>query len=148
MSVVIRPAKPADVPALARIAVASYRKTFLPIIGWDGLEQRGIPYFEHRFSEECPHFQVAESEGGELLGFAEVRGGVLDMLFVHPEAVGSGIGLLLLDDAEQRGAIALECFARNAAARRFYLKHGWRECAQIRREFLGRTRAFVAFAKP
>lgn len=147
MSIVIRPARLADVVALAAIAVASYRETFLPIIGEVGLALRSTAYFEARFAEEWPHIHLAVEDAGPL-GFAEVRKSVLDMLFIMPGQVGRGIGALLLRDAEGRGARMLECFAANEAARRFYVRHGWREVESYEREFASRSCAFVAYEKP
>jgi putative acetyltransferase len=71
----------------------------------------------------------------------------LDMLFVDPQALGGGIGGRLLAEAQARGALTLECFARNARARRFYEKAGWREMLAYRREFAGVTEDFVWLAR-
>lgn len=147
MSVTLRPARQSDIPALARIAAASYRHAFLPIIGEAGLALRGAAFFEARFAAEWMFIHLA-ADGAQALGFAEVRGAMLDMLFVDPARIGGGVGAALLADAERRGARRLECFTENHAARRFYARHGWREIAHDAREFAGAAHRFVAMVKP
>ena len=59
-------------------------------------------------------------------GFAGVVGHELWMLFVHPEAMGQGIGRALLDCATRElGARSLEVDARNVRARRLYERAGF-----------------------
>jgi putative acetyltransferase len=142
----IRPAREADVAALARVAAASYRAAFQVILGEEGLAQREEPFFVARFGSEWSTLRLAEKDG-RILGFHQVREGRLDMLFLAPEVIGQGLGASLLADAEERGAIALECFRDNQAARRFYERHGWRFEQALEREFAGAVRAFVTYRK-
>ncbi len=142
----IRAAREADVAALSAVAAASYRAAFLSILGEDGLAQRAEPFFVARFGSEWPTLRLAEQEG-RILGFHQVREGRLDMLFLAPDAIGQGLGALLLADAEAQGAVALECFRDNHAARRFYERHGWRFDQALEREFAGVVRAFVIYRK-
>ncbi len=142
----IRPATAADAAALARVAAASYRVAFLPILGEGGLAQREEPFFLARFEAEWPVLRLADT-GGSILGFHQVREGRLDMLFLAPDAMGQGLGAKLLADAEARGAVELECFRDNAPARRFYERHGWRLDRSLEREFAGAVRAFVIYRK-
>ena len=143
---IIRQAKAEDIAALADIAVAGYRMGFADIIGYDGLARFGRDVFAARFAQEWPSVAVAE-EGITILGFAEVRDGTLDMLFIAPSVARSGIGARLLADAETRGAKKLECFRDNDGARRFYEKNGWRTTQSYSREFAGIEHAFVAYEK-
>lgn len=143
---IVRPATIADIAALADIGVAGYRMGFADIIGYEGLARFGRDYFQDRFSREWPAVTVAE-EGITILGFAEVRDGTLDMLFIAPSVARSGIGGRLLAEAETRGAKKLECFRDNAGARRFYEKNGWRATRDYTREFAGVEQAFVAYEK-
>jgi putative acetyltransferase len=148
MSIRIRDATPADIPRLAELVAASYRDSFLPIIGEAGLALRRPAFFIERFAAEWPHVRVACDEADDLLAMAEVRDGTLDMLFLKPGSTGNGIGQLLLADAEARGAGQLECFAMNAGARRFYARAGWTETRAYTRDFAGATHDFVAMTKP
>lgn len=72
------------------------------------------------------------SFGPETDGFAtDVDRGVVENIFVVPERRGEGIGTALLTAAEDRlreagaDAVSLEVMADNAAARRFYERHGY-----------------------
>ena len=143
---IIRRATADDIPALADIAVAGYRMGFADIIGYDGLARFGRDFFVERFGREWPAVTVAE-EGITIIGFAEVRDGTLDMLFIAPSLARSGIGGKLLAESERCGAKQLECFRDNAGARQFYEKHGWRGTRDYAREFAGTEHHFVAYEK-
>jgi putative acetyltransferase len=144
---IVRPATPADIAALADIGVAAYRLAFLGIIGENGLAMFTHAYFCERFAHEWPALAVAEQDRA-ILGFAEARDGTLDMLFIAPACLRSGVGRLLLADAEKRGAVRLECFRDNAGARSFYERHGWSAARSYSRPFAGVEHAFVAYEKP
>lgn len=145
----IRPAEAADVPALAALAAASYRAAFLPIIGEAGLALRWPAFFARRFEREWPSLRAAEGEGAgsPLVGFHQVRGGRIDMLFLAPDAMGRGWGRALLGDAEAAGATELECFRDNHRARGFYERWGWRPAWSLERDFAGGLHAFVIYRK-
>jgi putative acetyltransferase len=144
----IRDAGPDDVAAIASMVLASYRSAFLAIIGEAGLRERNAAYFAARLTRELAHVRIAVDAADRIVGMAEVRQGVLDMLFVDPASTGRGCGASLLRDAEARGARRLECFEANAAALRFYAREGWRETARIERPFAGASHRFVLLAKP
>lgn len=75
---------------------------------------------------------VAEST---ILGMMAVsddgRNGWVDHLYIHPSAVGQGIGTELTELAKRciRSPIRLYCFQANSGARRFYERHGFRPIA-------------------
>jgi putative acetyltransferase len=148
MTIAIRDVAPGDIPAIAAVVLASYRSTFLAIIGEAGLRERDAAYFAARLTREREHLRVATDAAGGVVGMAEVRDGNLDMLFLDPGSTGRGLGALLLRDAEARGATRLECFEANTAALRFYHREGWRETARFERPFAGASHRFVALAKP
>jgi putative acetyltransferase len=144
----IRPATPADVPELARISAASYRATFLPILGETGLALRDAAFFEQRFPDEIPWLHIGEDGTSRILGFHQVKEGLLIMLFLEPALTGRNLGAQLLADAESKGAVRLECFRDNHGARRFYERHGWHATEHYTREFAGAEQHFVAYSKP
>jgi putative acetyltransferase len=77
---------------------------------------------------------VAEADG-RIIGFMVLEGdGLLDMAFVEPEAMGQGVADLLLSEvlaeAGGRGMVRLRTEASHLA-RRFFLRHGWREEARL-----------------
>jgi ribosomal protein S18 acetylase RimI-like enzyme len=61
-------------------------------------------------------------------GFASVRSGVLEHLYVSPQLQGNGLGTLLLATAKEEspGGLRLHVFQRNLSARRFYERHGFK----------------------
>jgi len=142
----LRPAAPGDVPDLARIMVAARVAGFGSFLGAEELAERDEAHFAARFAEEWPHMRLVEDVTG-ILGFCEVRGTHLDLLFVDPPAIGRGVGRRLLDDAVARGAASLECFRDNVRARAFYEREGWHVTAEYRRDFGGRPRDFVRYER-
>ena len=70
---------------------------------------------------------VAEGER-QPLAFLGLQGDCIDRLYVDPAAQGRGIGLELLDHAKalRPGGLWLFTHQKNAGARRFYERHGFR----------------------
>lgn len=66
-------------------------------------------------------------EGGQVLGFAALGDGMLNHLYVEPEATGRGIGTALLARAKEQSprGFRLWTFQQNDGARRFYERHGF-----------------------
>jgi GNAT superfamily N-acetyltransferase len=70
---------------------------------------------------------VAEGTDGGLAGFIAFGGGWVEHLYVAPERQGQGLGGRLLDLAMARNQVLdLWAFARNASARAFYERRGFR----------------------
>lgn len=71
--------------------------------------------------------RVAAVRSDHIVGVVAARPGWIDQLYVATPHRRSGLGSLLLADAldEQRGAVRLWVFARNAAARHFYESRGF-----------------------
>lgn len=69
---------------------------------------------------------VAEVDG-EVVGYVARDGAELNDLYVRPGYQGRGVGTALLRAAMDRspGELLLWTFQRNAAARRFYERHGF-----------------------
>ncbi|NNC01012.1 GNAT family N-acetyltransferase, partial [Corallococcus exiguus] len=103
-------------------------------------------FFASRFVESLDRITVAQDDDA-LLGFLLMTDGHIDMLFMDPDAVGKGVGTLLLRDAEARGAASLECFRDNHGARIFYERNGWSLSRAYDREFAGKSRSFVFYVK-
>jgi putative acetyltransferase len=144
--VIVRAARTEDVPVLASLAERSYRAAFAHILERDVLEGRDAAFFAERFASSWERMLVALS-GEEPIGFLLMTGGHIDMLFMDPAASRRGGGALLLKAAEARGARTLECFRDNHGARRFYERHGWRVEREYERDFAGKSRSFVFYAK-
>jgi len=77
-----------------------------------------------------PGLRVAGPQGAPI-GFSAIRGDEMHQLFLSPAARGTGLGALLLADAEERLAEAghglawLDCAIGNDQAIRFYERNGW-----------------------
>jgi GNAT superfamily N-acetyltransferase len=67
---------------------------------------------------------VAEDDGGGVVGFASLDGGLLGHLYVHPRGRGTGSALLERVKALRPEGFELWVFQRNEGARRFYERHG------------------------
>jgi len=143
----IRRVGPQDIPALARIAAASYRAAFAAILDRRALAARDAAFFARRFRRVRRRLLLA-SVGGRPVGFSLTTRRHLDMLFVDPARQGRGAGRRLLAACERRGIRSLECFRDNLAARRFYEKAGWRRTRDYARIFIGREHAFVRYERP
>lgn len=144
---ILRAARPADFPALAAIAEAAYRQAFAAILAPETLACFDRPFFAARFALERRVPVLATDDSGGTLGFHLVGDGHIHMLFVDPARQARGTGRALLADAEARGAVSLESFRDNHAARGFYEKHGWALAREYMRPFGGRDCAFVAYVK-
>lgn len=143
---IVRDAGTGDIPALAAIAERSYRAAFEGILETHVLQSRDASFFAARFASSWERMLVAVSDE-KPAGFLLMTDGHIDMLFMDPAASGQGGGTLLLKEAGVRGARALECFRDNHDARRFYERHGWHVEQEYDREFAGKSRSFVLYAK-
>jgi putative acetyltransferase len=127
----LRPFLAADTPALAAIFVASIQE----LTGDDYSESQQEAWASAADDEE----QFGKKLAGELtliatlqnspVGFASLRGADhIDMLYVHPGAVGQGVGAMLCDALEKlagaRGAKNLTADVSDNA-QEFFLKRGY-----------------------
>lgn len=77
--------------------------------------------------ENVRQLTVAADTRGTSLGFIGVDGDIIEMLFVHPEARGKGVGKLLLSHAVSTcGANKVDVNEQNEQARGFYERMGFR----------------------
>ena len=143
---IVRPARAEDIPVLAAIAERSYRAAFAVILEPEVLEGRNAVFFAERFASSWERMLVALEDDAPI-GFLLMTDGHIDMLFMDPDAGGRGGGMLLLREAETRGARSLECFRDNYGARGFYERHGWRVTREYERDFAGKSRSFVFYEK-
>lgn len=118
----LRTANLEDAPDLARICRAA-RKSAMPYLPDLHTREEDLAFFESELaSSRC---QVALL-GGEVVGFACVRDGWLNHLYISPGFQGQGVGSELLNhfraEIEQ-----FWVFQRNFSARHFYQKRGYVE---------------------
>jgi ribosomal protein S18 acetylase RimI-like enzyme len=71
---------------------------------------------------------LAVSDDRRTGGFASIRNGVLEHLYVSPHLQGQGLGTLLLAAAKEESppGLRLHVFQRNLCARRFYERRGFK----------------------
>lgn len=143
MTFTLRSATPDDAQAIAEVHVASWRAAFRGVLSdeyLDGLDPAQRRASWDRVLGSGSSFSVAVAEvGSEIVGFASVglsdegRDGEMTLytLYLHPDAIGKGIGRALLAEAERRmaergGKIAtLRVLTANNRARRVYERAGW-----------------------
>lgn len=154
--VVLRPATPADAPALADLGRTSFCAAFGHLYRPADL----ATFLEQVYSERVVASEVADptvthrlavaSDHTQLTGFCKLRYPsryakhsdatnplALGQLYCHPEHTGEGIGAALMDwalaEANARGcdAVQLSVWAGNEGAQRFYARYGFVHIADI-----------------
>lgn len=124
-SITIERASPLDAEEIAALYLAS--------------RAAALPYLRRCHSDEETRDWIATvmlttgetwvaREAGRILGFVALNGEELDQLYVLPGHLKRGIGSRLLAKAKERspGRLSLFTFQRNAGARAFYERHGFR----------------------
>ncbi|MFI0905728.1 GNAT family N-acetyltransferase [Streptomyces sioyaensis] len=125
----IRLAIPTDTPAIAAIHQASRQVTMPYLPPQRRTHDEVTRWIREIVLPQC-HTVVA-ARGPELLGYAAVRGELLDQLYLRPDVRRAGIGSLLLAAARRHrpDGLSLHVFQLNADARAFYAHHGFRVVA-------------------
>ncbi|MFE6737061.1 GNAT family N-acetyltransferase [Streptomyces tubercidicus] len=125
----LRPAHPTDAPVIAAIHQAARRATMPYLPQQRRTHDEVTRWIREIVLPQC-HTTVA-ARGPELLGYAAVRGDLLEHLYLRPDARRTGIGTRLLAEAQRHrpGGLSLHVFQLNAEARAFYARHGFRVVA-------------------
>ena len=150
----LRPATPADIPALSRLATDAFIAKFGHLYSAENLnaflaDSLSEPAIAAELANPARVYRLAE-RGGELAGYAKIgltcgfpeqaRGGKvmeLKQLYTAASATGGGIGKALMDWAMEqfaaRGAdeVQLSVYAYNDGAHRFYRRYGFDKVADI-----------------
>lgn len=151
---ILRGATPADIPAIAALATASFVAKFGHLYSADNLSA----FLAENLSEAAVATELANPEriyrlaeaDGALLGYCKIGLGCgfpahaqgkrtmeLKQLYTAPEATGRGIGAALMDwamaELAARGAdeVQLSVYAENHGAHRFYHRYGFAKVADI-----------------
>lgn len=126
----LRPARPEDAAAVARIWESAWRDAHLGHVSDELVAMRTPESFAARAAARVPQTAVAET-GGVIAGFVTAAGDEVEQLFVAAEHRGTGVAALLLAEGERRvaeqghGRVWLAVVTGNARARRFYARQGW-----------------------
>jgi len=153
---ILRPATPADAPALAALGRLSFCAAFAHLYRPEDL----AAFLEQTYADAVVASEIADPTiihrlaidpaSGELTGFCKLRYPssysahsdardpiALGQLYCHPARTGEGIGAALVDwtlaEAHARGcdAIQLSVWSENLGAQRFYARYGFTKIADI-----------------
>jgi GNAT superfamily N-acetyltransferase len=118
----IRRASAEDAAAIGEVFVAARdQMTYLPRIPEEDRQHLGEWLFER-------HELWVDEEDKAVVGFVAFSETMLDHIYIRPDMQGRGVGLRLLNTAKANRPRGLELwvFQKNAGARRFYERHGFR----------------------
>ncbi len=140
----LRDATSRDAVALTALNIASWRAAYAHMMPEAFLARIDAAAWEQRLCarlEDATQFTVVACAGRRRLGFVTAGpirdeppalGGEVYALYVDPAHTGEGVGSALLEAATTRLAgsgfsrASLWVFTRNADARHFYERRGWR----------------------
>lgn len=125
--IAIRRARSSDADDIKALLDRSWRTHWAPHLDLAALAHYEVAKPVEGYVEAyVERFRVAE-RGGVIVGMYHLEEGHLHAIHVDSWAIGSGVGSVLMDEAEGAGAQKLEVRAFNVRARDFYLKRGWME---------------------
>jgi GNAT superfamily N-acetyltransferase len=129
---VFRTATISDASAICEVYLAS-RKQFLPYAPLAHADEEVCKWIANSL---IPNSDVCVAlVDGEIVGMMAVsqndRAGWIDQMYVHPQAVGQGIGTRFIKQAKTKlgSPIRLYTFQANAGARRFYERNEFKAIA-------------------
>lgn len=129
-SVKLRPATLDDIESMKAFSYETTLAKYSDIIGREKVEA----FIASGAIEQLYRTRVGDSVvaglGDDLIGVCVTNGANIDQLMVALAHHRSGVGSLLLADAEERlrrehQQLTLDTFRKNHQAVRFYEKHGW-----------------------
>lgn len=133
---VIDNVQPADFPDTVAVWEAAVRATH------DFLTEEDIQFFKPLILNQylrAVDLRCVKDKNGNILGFIGVAENKIEMLFVHPDAHGKGIGKALLNYAiAQQGATAVDVNEQNPQAVAFYLHMGFRVIGRSATDGMGK----------
>jgi putative acetyltransferase len=140
---VIRPATPADAPALTRVWRRAVEAThhFLTPDAVDAIETDVAAWL----NSGAPNLWAWDQDG-RLVAFLGLSGDELAALFVDPRLHRSGVGRRLVDHALSLGARRLSVNEDNPGARAFYERQGFRAVGRAETDDAGRPYPLILMA--
>ncbi|ABD55427.1 GNAT family N-acetyltransferase [Jannaschia sp. CCS1] len=146
----LRPAIPSDLPEIARLHEANWRRDYVGILPEVVL---GAPLSAHMAKEWTVNALDTRRvfvmvDGGSIVGFAAMQDdgphecAFLDNLHVEPSARAQGVGRALMSAVAVLavpGALTLDVLSANTAARAIYRRWGGQESVEFDDEVLGVT---------
>jgi ribosomal protein S18 acetylase RimI-like enzyme len=129
----IRPATPADAPALRAILYDTFESTWLPAITPEAAQAFRDEDRPAAYVRERGHLFTLAERDGEAAGFVDWDGDFINALHVLACHARTGVGSALMDHAEAEIARAGHAQARletdtfNLRSQAFYAARGYRE---------------------
>ncbi|MFD2999533.1 GNAT family N-acetyltransferase [Pontibacter toksunensis] len=124
MNYYIDSVKPAEFPEVVDVWEASVRETH------HFLKEEDILFYKPLILQEYLHavdLRCVRDEENNIVGFLGVAEGNIEMLFIHPDMRGKGIGTMLLHYAvEKLGSNKVDVNEENKQAIGFYEHFGFR----------------------
>ncbi|GJL95485.1 MAG: hypothetical protein DHS20C05_18900 [Hyphococcus sp.] len=126
----LRPATLNDVEPLATLSHKTVLEKYPSVIGKEKVEgyvaSGAVPAYYHDRNQYC----VVAEQDGVVVGVYATKDNTVDLMMVDLAYHRSGVGSLLLADAEKNlsekyDKLSLESFRDNTQAVAFYKKHGW-----------------------
>jgi GNAT superfamily N-acetyltransferase len=113
----------ADTDEAATVLRRSFDRAFPTLAGFHTPEEDRW-FFRERVFTTCQLWGYFDDN--VLVGIIAFRKGWIDQLYVLPSSQGQGVGTALLQVAQRlHDDLSIWTFQRNAAARRFYERHGF-----------------------
>ena len=127
MNITLRPAVSEDALQIAEVFLTS-RKVFLTYALSAHPDEGVRNYIKYLVSNSDVTVALVDEKISGFLAIAKhEKFGEIDQLYLHPNAVGFGIGSRLITHAKRilGSPIRLYTFQQNTGARRFYERHGF-----------------------
>ncbi|GAA0279952.1 hypothetical protein GCM10010302_17130 [Streptomyces polychromogenes] len=123
---VLRPAAPTDADEITRLFLAS-RAAAMPYLPRIHSDEDTLAWITHVVLPDSRVWVAADSGTGSILGFAALEDGMLEHLYLLPDARRRGIGTRLLAEVREASpdGLSLNVFQRNEDAIAFYVRHGF-----------------------
>jgi len=128
--------KKSEYPEVLKVWEASVRATH------DFLQEEDIAYFKPLILEhylDAVKLKAWRDENNKIIGFSGVADGNLEMLFIHPDSRGKGIGKALLEySITNLNVTKVDVNEQNEQAVGFYLKQGFIQIGRSEKDPTGK----------
>jgi putative acetyltransferase len=128
--------KKSEYPEVLKVWEASVRATH------DFLQEEDIVYFKPLILEhylDAVKLKAWRDENNKIIGFSGVADGNLEMLFIHPDSRGKGIGKALLEySITNLNVTKVDVNEQNEQAVGFYLKQGFIQIGRSEKDPTGK----------
>ncbi|WP_268036457.1 GNAT family N-acetyltransferase [Algoriphagus sp. PAP.12] len=108
----------------------------------DFLQEEDIAYFKPLIMEhylDAVKLKAWRDENNKIIGFSGVADGNLEMLFIHPDSRGKGIGKALLEySITNLNVTKVDVNEQNEQAVGFYLKQGFIQIGRSEKDPTGK----------